>query len=129
MTITEDSPHDIGRQEAEPQEPREVGCGDADLASEFGDGLSIAPQDHGVESLRPCKKTEHAAVRLAARSAARSLDQQPRFHTRAFQPGRDRENEDGSFIVQGETTAPDRSPGSATIGMADGRMLRSSVSR
>ena len=99
LTAAEDRADDIGGEEAEPEDPGEVGRADTGIARQLGDGFPLVMHHHGVEPMRPGKQAQQASVRPPARPAARALDQEPGLHAGALQPGRDGKDEGRRILI------------------------------
>ena len=93
MTVAQDGLDDIRRQEAEPQDPGEVGPADTDFGGKVHHRLSVITHYHGIVLVGLDKNPVQAVVRLAAGIAARAVYEKPDLHAGTLEPGRNRQGD------------------------------------
>src|SRR5262245_23234363 len=70
MTVAQDRLHDLGREEAEAQDAREVGAADAGIRGQLPHRLSAVSHDHVMVAIGAGEESAEAVVRLPPRASA-----------------------------------------------------------
>lgn len=93
LAAMEDRLGDVGREEAEPQHPGEVGAAQAGLLGHFGYRATAAREDL-LQLMGPGDQLQQAGVHLGSRSLVHGPDQEFLLHPCSLQLRRDRQNQD-----------------------------------